>query len=77
MQVGQRVRHSGHVTQQKRDYWNSCGHEPQKSRAKDALDACLAERGTITAILHNGYSVQWDNGSVSHCLSHRVIAAGD
>ena len=70
-----RVRHSGYVTMQARDYWNNCGSEPAKGRAKDALDRIIAERGTVIDVLHNGYKVQWDNGSVSSCLSHRVIAA--
>lgn len=75
MNVGDKVRHSGYVTMAKRDYWNQCGSEPAKGRAKDALDACIAQRGVITAVLHNGYEVQWDDGSVSRCLSYRVITA--
>lgn len=73
--VGTRVRHSGYVLRGKRDYWNQCGREPMKSGAKRALDAAIAERGTITEVLHNGYRVQWDNGSVSQCLSYLVEKA--
>ncbi len=58
-----------------RDYWNNCGREPAKGRAKDALDATIARRGTITEVLHNGYRVQWDDGGVSQCLSYLVDAA--
>lgn len=77
--VGQRVRHSGHVLQKKRDYWNSCGREPMKSGAKRALDAAIAERGIVTAILpvrgvSPGIEVKWDNGGLSRCLSYLVIA---
>ena len=80
MNVGDRVRHSGHVIQKKRDYWNQCGREPMKSGAKRALDEAVAERGTITAILPGdsdrgvspGIEVKWDNGSVSRCLAYRV-----
>jgi hypothetical protein len=78
--VGQRVRHSGIVIQRKRDYWNSCGREPMKSGARKALDAAIAERGTVTAILAGdsergvspGLEVTWDSGSVSRCLSYVV-----
>ena len=78
--VGDRVRHSGSVIQRKRDYWNSCGREPMKSGAKRALDAALAERGTVTAILAGdsergvspGLEVTWESGSVSRCLSYMV-----
>ncbi len=81
--VGQRVRHSGSVIQRKRDYWNSCGREPFKTGAKDALDRAVAERGTVTAILpgdpergvSKGLEVKWDSGSVSRCLSCMVDAA--
>ncbi len=83
MQIGDRVRHSGYVTQRARDYWNKCGSEPHKSRAKDALDAKIAERGTITGILaadqsrgvSPGFEVTWDNGSVSRCLSYLIVPA--
>lgn len=83
MNVGDRVKHSAYVTMKKRDYWNSCGREPMKSGAKRALDACIAERGTITAILPGdpsrgvspGLEVKWDNGSVSRCLSYLVERA--
>lgn len=85
MKVGDRVRHSGYVTQRKRDYWNNCGREPYKSAAKRDLDACIAERGTVTAILEGdskrgvspGLEVTWDNGSVSKCLSYMVASADD
>lgn len=81
--VGQRVKHSGYVIQQKRDYWNSCGREPMKSGARRALDEAIAERGTVTAILEGdpsrgvspGIEVTWDSGSISRCLDYRVMAA--
>lgn len=81
--VGARVRHSAHVLMRKRDYWNSCGREPMKSGAKRALDAAIAERGTITAILPGdrergvspGIEVQWDGGGVSRCLDYLVEIA--
>ncbi len=80
MNVGDRVRHSGYVTQKKRDYWNNCGREPMKSGAKKALDECIAERGVVTAILPGdsargvspGLEVTWDNGTKSKCLSYCV-----
>ena len=77
MVIGQRVRYSGYVTDRKRDYWNQQGREPDKSRARKWLDDCLAERGTIIEILNPGFKVQWDNGSVSQCLSHLLIEAKD
>ncbi len=81
--IGQRVKHSGHVINKKRDYWNQCGREPMKSGARKALDAAVAERGTITAILPGdpargvspGIEVKWDSGSVSRCLSYLVEKA--
>lgn len=81
--IGDRVKHSGYVINRKRDYWNSCGREPMKSGAKRALDAAVAERGTVTAILPGdksrgvspGIEVTWDNGTVSKCLSYLVILA--
>ncbi len=83
MNVGDRVRHSGYVTQKKRDYWNQQGEYTAKSRAKKWLDDCIAERGTITAILPGdpdrgvspGLEVKWDGGSVSRCLSYLVSPA--
>lgn len=83
MNVGDRVKHSGHVINRKRDYWNQCGREPMKSGAKDALEKAVAERGTITAILVGdssrgvspGLEVKWDSGSVSRCLSYLVEKA--
>ncbi len=75
MKIDDRVKHAGYIVQQKRDYWNNQGREPQKSRAKKWLDDAIAERGTITKILHNGYEVTWDNGSVVQCLGYRVIPA--
>ena len=83
MQIGDRVKHSGHVLMRKRDYWNSCGREPMKSGAKRVLDAAIAERGTVTAILPGdpargvspGLEVTWDGGSVSRCLSYLVELA--
>ncbi len=83
MNVGTRVKNSGHVTQRKRDYWCSCGREPMKSGAKMALDAAIAARGTITAILPGdstrgvspGLEVTWDDGTVSRCLSYLVTEA--
>lgn len=82
-QVGNRVRHSHHVVMRKRDYWNSCGDYARKQAAKDALDKCIAERGTITALLIGdpsrgvspGIEVVWDNGSISRCLDYMVSAA--
>ena len=74
MQVGTRVRHSGYAIMPLRDHWNNCGDYARKSRAKDALDKALAERGTVTELLHNGVKVQWDSGSVSQCLTYRVEA---
>jgi len=79
--VGQRVRHSEPVIRRKRDYWNSCGREPAKSKAREWLDAAVAERGTVTAILAGdpsrgvspGLEVTWDGGSVSRCLSYMVL----
>lgn len=81
--VGDRVRHGGIVIQRKRDYWNSCGREPMKSGAKRALDAAVAERGKVTAILPGdpsrgvspGLEITWDNGSVCRCLSYMVDKA--
>lgn len=81
--VGDRVKHSGTVIMRKRDYWNSCGREPMKSGARRALDAAIAERGTVTAILPGdrargvspGLEVTWDGGSVSHCLSYLLEKA--
>ena len=81
--IGDRVKHSGHVINRKRDYWNSCGREPMKSGARRALDAAVAERGTITAILMGdpsrgvspGLEVKWDGGSVSRCLDYLVAPA--
>jgi len=78
--VGDRVRNSGLVTQRARDYWNSCGREPMKSGAKQALDECIAARGTVISILPGDYSrgvspgieVAWDDGTVSKCLTYRI-----
>jgi hypothetical protein len=75
MNAGQRVRHSGHVTMRARDYWCSLGDYARKTRAKDELERLIAERGTILEVLHNGFKVQWDSGSVSSCLGYLVIAA--
>jgi hypothetical protein len=75
--IGDRVRHSGHVTLRARDYWCNQGEYTRKQRAKDALDACIAERGTIVELLHNGVKVQWDDGSICSCLSYRVVKAED
>ena len=76
MEIGTRVRHSGYVVNRKREYWNQQGRQPAKDLARHALDVCVAERGTITAILKNGLEVTWDSGSVSHCLDYMVISAG-
>jgi hypothetical protein len=81
--IGDKVKHSGHVLNKKRDYWNSCGREPMKSGARRALDAAIAERGIVTAILPGdssrgvspGIEVTWDGGSVSRCLSYLVDKA--
>lgn len=81
--IGDRVKHSGYVTQKKRDYWNSCGAEPHKSRAKQALDEAIKERGTVSAILPGdqkrgvspGLEITWDGGSISRCLSYMVAKA--
>jgi hypothetical protein len=81
--VGQRVKHSGRVIQDKRDYWNRCGREPMKSGAKRALDAAVLERGHVTAILAGdpargvspGLEITWASGVVSRCLSYLVEAA--
>ena len=81
--VGDRVQHSGTVINRKRDYWNSCGREPMKSGAKRALDAAVAERGTVTGILSGdpsrgvspGLEITWDNGTVCKCLSYMVLKA--
>lgn len=83
LQIGQRVKHSGHAIQPKRDYWNQCGQHAQKSAAKRALDDAIAERGTVTAILDGdpsrgvspGLQITWDNGTVCNCLAYRVCAA--
>lgn len=80
LKVGDRVKHGGIVIQRKRDYWNSCGDGRSKGAARTALDAAVAERGTVTAILPGdskrgvspGLEVTWDGGSVSHCLSYMV-----
>lgn len=80
--VGQRVKHSGRVIQEKRDYWNRCGREPMKSGARQALDKAVAERGTVSALLPGdpsrgvspGLEITWDNGSTSRCLSYLVEA---
>lgn len=81
--VGNRVKHSGHVINKKRDYWNSCGREPMKSGARNALDKAVAERGTVTAILpadagrhvSPGIEVTWDGGGISRCLDYLVDLA--
>jgi len=75
MKIGDRVRPSGYATQAARDYWNQCGREPAKSRAREQLDKLIAQRGTITEIIAQGYVVQWDDGSVSRCLSNRIELA--
>ena len=85
MNIGTRVQNSGYVTNRARDYWNSCGREPMKSRAKRALDDAIAKRGTVTAILTGddsrgvspGLEIKWDDGSTSKCLSYLVIEAND
>ena len=82
-QVGDRVGHSAHVLNRKRDYWNSCGREPMKSGAKAALDKAIAERGTVTALLPGdrdrgvspGLEITWDSGSISRCLDYLVTKA--
>ena len=82
MQIGDKVRHSGYAIRPKRDYWLSLGDYSRKERAKDALDAFIAERGTITELLPadpsrgvaKGLRVQWDNGSESKCLPYMVEA---
>jgi len=73
--VGDRVRHSGHVTQRARDYWCQQGEYTRKQRAKDALDKTIAARGTIIELLHNGVKVKWDDGTESSCLSYLVDRA--
>lgn len=75
MNIGDRVRYSGYVTNRARDYWNNCGREPQKSGAKKELDRLVALRGTVMEILDPGLTVKWDNGSVSNCLSYIVEPA--
>jgi len=75
LQIGDRVRHSGYALQSSRDWWLQQGEPRRKQLAKDAYDKLVAERGTVSAILHNGFEIKWDNGSVSRCLSCRVEKA--
>lgn len=82
LDLGTRVRHSDYALQPARDYWQGCGREPQKSRARDAYEARRAERGTIIEVFAEaqlngrgrGYRVQWDSGAVSQCLCDMVDA---
>lgn len=85
MQVNDRVRHSGQAIRPKRDYWLSLGDYARKERAKDSLDAYIAERGTVLELLpgdtsrgvSKGVRVQWDNGSESRCLPYMVETVED
>jgi hypothetical protein len=70
--IGDRVRHSGYSLKGLRDYWLSCGREPQKTSAKTELDRKVAERGTITAGDERACHVTWDSGAVSQCLDYMV-----
>lgn len=80
MQVNDRVMHSGHAIAPKRDYWLNQGDYSRKQRAKEWLDAFVAERGTIIELLpadpkrgvSAGVRVRWDNGSESKCLPYMV-----
>lgn len=58
-----------------RDWWLQCGREPMKTGAREALNKAIAQRGTIVETDSTGVRVQWDNGSVSDCLSYMVTKA--
>ena len=79
---GDRVRYSGYALQGARDWWLSQGHEPQKSRAKDAFDKKNALRGTVLSHGPNKIGalcteVKWDDGCISKGLDYMVIPAED
>jgi len=70
--IGSRVRHSAYAMQSPRDQWQREGNPARKNIYKAHYEKRLAERGTITEIHANGYSVLWDSGAVSRCLASRI-----
>lgn len=72
MKIGDRVRYSETALRPTRDYWLGLGDYSHKNRAKDALDAKTALRGCVTAIIPQGLSVAWDDGTSSNLLSYMV-----
>lgn len=72
MQVGDRVRRSGYAIMPLRDHWNNCGDYTRKTRARDALDRALTDRGTVVEVLSHGLKVQWDDGQIVQCLNYSV-----
>lgn len=75
MKTGDVVKHSGYAIKPKRDYWLGCGRYDQKNRAKEWLDNFVAERGTVIEAQDGKAKVQWDNGTISHCLDYMIEMA--
>lgn len=78
--VGTKVKHSQAVLSTAHDYYLNCGREPMKSGAKRDYEKKLQARGTVITpdpkyISDVGVSVQWDDGTISHCLAHRIQIA--
>lgn len=70
MNVGNRIKYTEYALRSKRDYWQRCGREPQKSNAKRAYETACAVRGTITAETLNGIEVTTDSGEIHHSLDY-------
>ena len=73
--IGQRVRWSGHVIKESRDYWLSCGSYSAKSAAKDSLERKTAERGTVISCTPGKYApwcvtVKLESGAEHHSLPY-------
>lgn len=86
--VGDRVRYAEPALRSSRDWWQSQGREPQKSRAKDEYLAKCAERGVITAVKNTAYAknsleilwdIPYDSGQpkTCSCLNYMVELATD
>lgn len=70
MLIGDKVKYTEYALRSKRDYWQRCGREPQKSNAKRAYETACAVRGTVTDKLPSGIEVTEDCGTVHRSLDY-------
>lgn len=72
MKIGDKVKHSEYALRPKRDYWQSLGHEPAKSRAKSTYLAYESEVGIVIEVSKTSVTVVWNDRYTSSCVSWMI-----